>query len=342
MRSFVPHHGGCGGCDCGSSVASGAHGETGTHEVDGTANPTRMSIAKIKRELRRLQWRMVRGGPGRRPRVLTVSTANGRLSFSNMDITIARELFFERAWELDLITRTMAYLREQGYLGAGAGDLMLDIGANVGMICIAMLKHGYFREALAFEPNADNFALLERNIRQNGMSAVIRPYHCGLSDTAGEMLMELSEWNFGDHRIRVSSVPIPGQQAEERRQTVHVPVRTLDDVLAAEGAAAAARIGLIWIDVQGHEGHLFNGGRRTLARGMPVISEFWPYGLRRAGFDPHSFTAIVASIFTHMVHVDLKSHRLERRPISAIADIFDVYPGPDDAQEIIFLCERRP
>lgn len=299
-----------------------------------------MSLAKIVREIRRMQWRVLRGGPGRRPRVLTASTLNGRLSFSNMDITIARELFFERAWEFELITRTMAYLREHDYLGPSPGDVMLDIGANVGMICIAMLKHGYFREALAFEPAADNYALLERNIRQNRMVGAIRPYRCGLSDVASEMLMELSEWNFGDHRIRISPTPVPGQQGEEGRRTERVPVRTLDDVLAEAGAVAPERIGLLWVDIQGHEGYLFKGARRTLAHGMPVISEFWPYGLRRAGFDPESFTAIVASIFTHVVHVDLTTDRWERRPIDAIAEMFDPYPGPDDGQEIILLSER--
>jgi len=300
-----------------------------------------MSIAKIKRELRRWHWRLVRGGPGRRPRVLTASTINGRLSFSNMDITIARELFFERSWEFELITRTMAYLREQGYLGAGPGDVMLDIGANVGMICIAMLKHGYFREALAFEPNADNYALLERNIRQNRMVGAVRPYHCGLSDVAGEMVMELSEWNFGDHRIRTSPVPIQGQQGEERRRTVRVPVRTLDDVLTEPGAVAAERIGLLWIDIQGHEGHFLKGARQTLARGMPVVTELWPYGLRRAGFDTDSFAALVAGMFTHFVHVDLQANRWERRPTAAIADLFAPYPGPDDGQEVIFLSNGR-
>ena len=98
--------------------------------------------------------------------------------------------------------------------------------------------------------------------------------------------------------------------------------------------------GLLWVDIQGHEGYLFKGARRTLARGMPVVSEFWPYGLRRAGFDPQSFTAIVASTFTHLVHVDLTADRWERRPINAITEMFDPYPGPDDGQEIILLSER--
>ena len=295
-----------------------------------------MSIAK---EIRRWRWKMLRGGPGRRPRVLTVSTTNGRLSFSNMDLTIARSLYVGRAWEVDLMTRTLSYLHQEGHLGPGPGDLMLDVGANVGMICIAMLKHGYFREALAFEPSADNFALLERNIRQNGMTAAIRPCRCALSDVSGELPMELSEWNFGDHRIRVSKVPTPGEQGEEHRRTVRVPVRTLDDVLA-EHNVAAERIGLIWVDIQGHEGQFFNGARRTLARGMPVLSEFWPYGIRRAGLDRESFSAIVTSIFTHMVHIDLKAERFERRPIGSIAEFFDTFAGLNDFQEILFFAEQ--
>jgi FkbM family methyltransferase len=296
----------------------------------------------IAREIRRLRWKMVRGGPHRRPRVLTVSTPNGRLSFSNMDFTVARTLYVRRAWEFDLITRSMAYLRDRGYLPDGAGDVMLDVGANVGMICIAMLKHGYFRRALAFEPSADNFAFLERNIRQNGMTGAIEPHCCALSDTTGELPMELSEDNFGDHRLRVSSAhnALPGLQGEERRRTVRVPVRRLDDVLAEPAPVAVERIGLIWIDIQGHEGQFFEGARRTLAHGIPVVSEFWPYGIRRAGLDRQTFTAIASSLFTHLVHVHAKTLRFEQRPIGAVADLFTAYPGVDDGQEIIFFSGR--
>ena len=85
----------------------------------------------------------------------------------------------------------------------------------------------------------------------------------------------------------------------------------------------------------------YEGARRTLAQGMPVVSEFWPYGLRRAGFDRDSFTDLVASIFTHMVHVDLTSNRWQRQPIGAIADLFAPYAGPEDNQEVILLSQAR-
>ncbi len=297
-------------------------------------------VVGLAKAIRKIRWKTVRGGPGRRTRVLTVATENGLLSFSNMDAVVGKGLYISRSWEIALMTESLAYLRQEGYLVPAPGDVMLDVGANIGMICIAMLKRGHFRHALAFEPCSDTCALLERNIRQNGMQAAIRLYPCALSDASQEMALELSADNFGDHRLRVSGVSIPGPLGEGQRRTVRVPLRTLDEVLDDEDAVAPNRIGLIWVDIQGHEGQFFAGARKTLAWGMPVVSEFWPYGIRRAGHTPESFTEIVGSIFTHVVHVDLQRSRFQRLEIGALKELFDAFPGPDDFQEMIFLTNR--
>lgn len=278
---------------------------------------------------------IVGGGPGRRPRVLTVRTANGLLSFSNMDSVVAKGLYIGRAWEFGFLTDTMAYLRREGYLGEGPGDCMIDVGANIGMICIAMLEHGYFSNALAFEPSAETFAFLERNVHQNGMAASVRAHRCGVSDVAGEMLLEFDEHNAGDQRLRVGAET--GSFGEEGWRTAPVPVRTLDDVLAEPGAPAAERIGLIWVDIQGHEGRFLSGARRTLAAGVPVVSEFWPYGILRAGSSREEFTDIVTSLFPEIVHVDTRSNRFERHQSRVISELFDAYPDPETFGEVIFL-----
>ena len=168
---------------------------------------------RLGRAARKLAWQALRGGPGRRPRILTVPTANGLLSFSNMDVLNAKGLFVQREWEIDLIRRSVAYLESEGYGRPSGADVLVDAGANIGMICIAMLREGHFREALAFEPYPDHVALLARNIEQNGMKERIRPYPCALSDAAGEAQIELSEINAGDHSAR---------SAEIRARIVHV------------------------------------------------------------------------------------------------------------------------
>jgi hypothetical protein len=39
----------------------------------------------------------------------------------------------------------------------------------------------------------------------------------------------------------------------------------------------------LWIDVQGYEGFVLDGGRETLRYNPPLVMEFWPYALERSG-----------------------------------------------------------
>jgi len=292
---------------------------------------------RVGRAYRKLRWEVVRGGPGRTPRLLTVPTANGVLTFSNMDLHSAKGLYVQRAWELDLITRSMEFLRREGHVGRPGVDMLVDVGANIGMICIGMLKHGHFREGVAIEPNPENFALLEHNIAQNEMSDRLRAYRYAASDASGEVEMEISEENFGDHRVRTAQSLGSALMSEEGRRTVRVPARPLDEILRESASVDSKRIGLIWIDIQGYEGHLFRGARDTLGHGMPVLSEFWPYGILRSGLDRVEYAEIIRSLFSRIVIVDAAAGRFEERPASTIEDLFVSYPRPEQNLEIIFL-----
>ena len=68
--------------------------------------------------------------------------------------------------------------------------------------------------------------------------------------------------------------------SEGWKATVTVPVRSVDS-LVAEGLIEPARLGLVWIDVQGHEAHVLAGAQRLLEQGVPTVIEVWPYGLAR-------------------------------------------------------------
>jgi FkbM family methyltransferase len=291
---------------------------------------------RIRRGVRKLEWALRRGGPGRPPRDLTVPTENGLLTFSNMDLHNARILYVQRAWEIGLIRRSVEYLKREGRIGRPGAEMIVDVGANIGMICIAMLRHGYFREALAFEPDATNFAYLERNIAQNGMSERIRAFRCALTESDGAVELELSGANYGDHRVRGPRTGGPALMGEEERSVERVPARSLDRLVREEGIDPA-RIGLLWVDTQGHEGHFLRGARATLSHGMPVLSEFWPYGIVRSGLDRDSYAEIIRSLFTRLVLVDADAGRFEPRPVSEIAGLFDSHPRPEQHLEVIYI-----
>ena len=291
-------------------------------------------LHRARRAWRKIRWEAVRGGGGRRNRILTVPTANGLLSFSNQDEHNGRALYVQRQWELGLMRSVMGYLRDQGALRAGA-DTMIDAGANIGMIAIGMLKNGWFGHALAIEPDPDNFALLLRNIDQNGFGGRIRPVRAALGDAPGTVELERSDVNFGDHRV-LGEPRGAALMGEETRRRVSVPLRTLDDVVAG-AAIAPARVGLIWVDVQGYEGRLFRGARAALAGGAPVLAEVWPYGIRRAGMDRDEYAAIVRELFERVIVVGAEGTSFEPRDPAAIAALFDELPRPEQNAEVLFM-----
>src|SRR3954466_10808308 len=64
------------------------------------------------------------------------------------------------------------------------GEIFLDCGANVGMYSIwAAVTRGV--RVYAFEPESQNYALLNRNIMLNSVSGAVDAFCLGLSDTAG-------------------------------------------------------------------------------------------------------------------------------------------------------------
>jgi FkbM family methyltransferase len=281
---------------------------------------------------------MVRGGEGRRERVLTVPTANGLLSFSNRDTHNGRALYVQREWELELLRGVVGYLRGQKLIPSGA-DVVIDAGANIGMIAIGMLHGGHFREALAIEPDPDNFAFLLRNIVQNGGSGRIHPVRAALGDSSGTVELERSEANFGDHRVR-GETRGTALMGEEKRRIVAVPLRTLDDVVESLGMEPA-RVGLVWVDVQGYEGRLFRGAKRTLEGGAPVLAEVWPYGIRRAGMERDEYVEIVRDLFERVIRVADEGRTFEPCDPAWVATLFDEQSGPEQNAEVIFIPKAK-
>lgn len=83
---------------------------------------------------------------------------------------------------------TMAWIE-----GFAPNDVLIDIGANVGMYTIWAAKIRGAR-VFAFEPESQNFALLNRNIFLNQLCGLVRAYPVALSDTEGFSDLHLSQF----------------------------------------------------------------------------------------------------------------------------------------------------
>jgi hypothetical protein len=74
------------------------------------------------------------------------------------------------------------------------------------------------------------------------------------------------------------------------------------------------------MDVQGFEGRVLEGGTRTIQAGVPVVAEFWPYGIRRSGLDRDQFCGLVESLFSGFVLLGARSATQE---IGELRRMFD-------------------
>ena len=166
-------------------------------------------------------------------------------------------------------------------------ETLIDVGANIGTTCIPAVKRGIFRQAIAFEPEPLNYSLLCANVALNGLQAKIQSHNTAIGAQLRQRLnFELSNENFGDHRVRVSEND--GSDQEASRHVIQVPSTTLDSIIKKIEPTST----LIWIDTQGYEGEVFKGATKILAQRPPILFEFWPYGLNRSGGFPYLKEAV--------------------------------------------------
>jgi FkbM family methyltransferase len=271
---------------------------------------------------------MIHMGP---QRDVTVNTSNGVLTFDSRNWLIGKYLYVKQAHEESEIRSALELLTAEGLIER-SGSTIVNVGANIGMTCIALVKSGHFDRAIAFEPDPGNYRLLVRNIDQNGLRERIQTFPVALSSTTGPLEFELSADNSGDHRVRHTDRS--GFYREETRRTISVPGETLDNFFENRTEPVHA----FWVDIQGHEGHFFLGARTFLERGIPVIFEFWPYGIERAGTSPREFVSFLSAMFTHFWVIGNRDY--QRAPLSGMIGLFDAYSGPRSFCLVVLAAKR--
>jgi FkbM family methyltransferase len=280
---------------------------------------------------RRLLWKAFRKLPAFE---VSVRTPRGVFGVSSRDAGVGRILFIHREYEWAVIDKALRIAVSAGKLAPRSRGWLLDIGANVGTVCIPLLREGRFAHALAVEPEAGNYRQLVRNLERNDVAHAARPVNCALSSSTGSATLELSR-NSGDHRVRTEATPAVAEQYhEDRRPLASVPVYRLDDLLE-HAAVPASDVALIWMDVQGHESHVLEGAHKTLKAAMPVVAEFWPYGLARTGVSPDRFTRLMQDHFD--IFYDLAEDTPAPRPTADIRLLYDKHEHFKSFTDLLLL-----
>ena len=145
--------------------------------------------------------------------------------------------------------------------GFAPGEVLVDVGANVGMYTIWAAKTRGVR-VYGFEPEAQNYALLNRNIVLNGLADRVKAYCVALSDIEG-----FSELHLADLRAGGSC-----HSLGERVDFAHRPMQPeysqgcisarLDDLVSRE---VVPEPHYVKIDVDGFEPKVIAGAAAVLS-----------------------------------------------------------------------------
>jgi FkbM family methyltransferase len=191
--------------------------------------------------------------------------------------------------------------------------VLVDVGANIGTVCVPAIRRGLAERAIAIEPDPDNFSLLTANVAINGLLDRVDLHQLAAGSSSGDIVrLSLSDDNLGDHRIATDHV----SQAD-RDRAVEVTTATLDE-LAPHLVAATD---LIHIDVQGFEAQVLLGASRLTARRIPLAVEFWP-----AGLDAHGgLDQLVSVVQPYRSFVDLDDPAGVEQPLDRLAELYERY-----------------
>jgi FkbM family methyltransferase len=190
---------------------------------------------------------------------------SGRLEVHPDDF-VSMQAFYLGFFEREV---TMLCLEE---IRRGPPGLIVDVGANSGYYPLLFgLMTGGHTKAIAFEPDPNNVARLERNIRLNpGLDVTVVAMAVGDKEDVSDFYSAPN-----GHRVWSRMTDVAGA-ASLGWGPIRVPMTTLDAHLDRLGIGT---VPLTFIDVEGYEGKTIAGMSRGLKahRYKKIMVEFHPW-----------------------------------------------------------------
>jgi FkbM family methyltransferase len=294
---------------------------------------------------------------GRYAPYLGVETPEGGFVVATSDSHIGRGMFAKGGRpEFRVLRDAVTVIEVLTGDDAIAGRQFVDVGANIGTSTVAALLSQRFTSAVACEPEEESYRLLRANIALNGLEDHVRAVRVGVSNRTGRSKLVVTEGRGGESWIDVDgaksepadagTATTSGQDPETgapHTASVEVELVTLD-LLTSGGVIDEDRAGMLWIDAEGHEGHILEGAGALVDRGVPTVFEFYPAGLdERGGRD--KVHEVADKCYTHFVDVrrqpvDRTEPRYRVRPVSDLPGYADRFLDPEGGKHTDLLLMR--
>jgi FkbM family methyltransferase len=240
-------------------------------------------------------------------RYLVVESDGDRFAVETADRSMKRFFAKRERQEAQLLALALERLAAVG--ADVRRSTFIDVGAHIGTVTFAALRAG-FRSVVACEPLPQSARLLRANVALNDAWDAVRVLELALSDRSGTTVMEVG-FAGGSSRSRVlARLPPRGEK------TIEVCTASIDD-LVAEGVLDAD-VGLLWLDVEGHEYHVLRGAKTLARRSVPLVVE-WNTKLLARAQTADALAELLAEQYTHVL--DLRSPGRDFSPVQELPEL---------------------
>jgi FkbM family methyltransferase len=163
---------------------------------------------------------------------------------------------------------------------------VFDVGANLGLMSVPVLKECSTCRVVSFEPSPSSLPFLERTKTESTYGDRWTIVGAGVADHAGEL-----DFTVGSPHDALYEGFRSGDRIDGAR-TIRVPVTTLDAEWQRLGRPA---VSVIKVDVEGAEAGVFGGANQLMEACRPAILVEWyaPY-LERFGTAPDELMRIAS------------------------------------------------
>src|SRR5687768_5430952 len=189
---------------------------------------------------------------------------------------------------------------------ARPGTTVFDVGANLGLMAIPVLRACSTCRVVSFEPSPNSLMFLRQTRRNSSFGDRWQVIEKALAGGAGEMDFVVG---------RPADALFEGFRSNDipNAKTIRVPVSTLDDEWRAIGAPP---VSVVKIDVEGAEHQVLDGARAMLSAERPALLLEWhePY-LQRFDTPPGRLLAIASNYHYQIFTVP---HGIEVRDAAAL------------------------
>ncbi len=178
------------------------------------------------------------------------------------------------------------------------GMTVLDVGSNLGIYAlIGSDSVGAKGKVYAFEPVPENIAILRKNVEHNKARNVTIVTKA-LGEKRGQTKITLAKDSIGTHSIAAK----PGSEK------ITIELETIDNFVRDKKLS----VDLIKMDVEGYEGQVLAGGKKTIGKGVDLLLEFDTGMLRRSGTNTEDLAESLMKLYKNCFEIDERKSGLSR------------------------------